>query len=104
MQKYKKIYYDTFNYPLHPDTYVESEISGSRAVDIHHIIGRGKKGECRIENLIALTREEHNNLGDKKHHMCYLLNKHRDYLIKKGIDFDKDWFTELLNKYESYKL
>ena len=38
---------------------VVSEISGKLAHDIHHITYRSQGGTDDIENLIALTREEH---------------------------------------------
>jgi len=38
--------------------FIPDEIDGSRAVDIHHINGRGK-GKDVIGNLMALSRENH---------------------------------------------
>ena len=47
---------DYFGYGI--DDFIPSELSGGRCSDIHHLNGRGK-GMDVIENLIALTREEH---------------------------------------------
>ena len=72
MKKHTRIYLDKMGYD--ECDFIPSEISGARAVDIHHIIGRGKCGEDRIENLIALTRTEHIKYGDEKSaYMYYLL-------------------------------
>lgn len=77
MVKYKKVYCDYFGYG--EDDYIPSEISGSPAVDIHHILCKGMGGSKEmdyIENLIALTREEHLFFGDKKQHIAYLKEVH----------------------------
>lgn len=97
MQKHTKIYLKGCGYT---DTdFVKSEISPERAVDIHHIISRGKGGEDRIENLMALTREEHVNLGDKKEWMYFLLIKHHLFLLSRDVKFSQVWFDEMFTKY-----
>jgi len=98
MRKHTKIYMEAIGYT---DTdFIPSEISGQRAVDIHHIVSRGKGGEDIIENLMALTREEHIEFGDKKEWMYFLLIRHYDCLIKKGVEFSYEWFDTQFNKYE----
>ena len=97
MVKYKKIYMDAFGYVQ--GDFIPSELSHNPAVDIHHIISRGKGGKDRIENLMALTREEHLEFGDNKHWMFFLLNKHYEFLTKKGVEFSKDYFQQLWDKY-----
>ena len=97
MKPHTKIYMKAFGYVL--DDVIPSELSGNRAVDIHHIIGRGKGGEDRIENLMALTRMEHQDYGDKKLHMATLLLAHRTELKQKGIPFENEWFESNLLKY-----
>lgn len=87
--------------------FVPSELSGSKAVDIHHIDCRGSGGSSkntkdRIENLIALTREEHNFYGDKKQFMFYLYARHLNYMETCGVKFDKAWIMGQLDKYASY--
>lgn len=54
---YKQTYLDFFGYC--EQDFVPSELSGKEAHDIHHIIYRSKKKDDSIDNLIALTREEH---------------------------------------------
>jgi hypothetical protein len=100
MKKHVKIYLKAFGYDLgQPDQFVKCEITGNGAKDIHHIISRGKGGEDRIENLMALTRQKHLDYGDKKIHMATLLLTHRTELKEQGIPFDNDWFEENLKKY-----
>lgn len=97
MQNHTKIYLKECGYE---DTdFIKSEISTQRAVDIHHIISRGKGGEDRIENLMAVTRDEHIQFGDKKQWMYFLLSRHYDFLKEMDVKFSKDWFQEMFDKY-----
>ena len=60
MKKHTKIYLNHFK--LEQGDYIGSEITGAPAQDIHHIIPRGmggSKNKDYIENLMALTRKEH---------------------------------------------
>jgi hypothetical protein len=98
MKKHTQIYIKAFNYVL--DDFIPSEISGNKGVDIHHIIGRGKKGEDRIENLMCLTRQEHIDYGDKKEHMKSLLMLHRNIMKINNVPFDSNWFNEKINFYD----
>ncbi len=61
MQKHTKIYIESMGYS--PVDFICCELTGQKAVDIHHIIGRGRGGSDRIENLMALTREKHDRYG-----------------------------------------
>ena len=81
--------------------FIPYEISGNKAVDTHHIISRGRGGKDRIENLMALTRENHIKYGDKNQHMRDLLFIHESKLKLKGIKYDKKWFIENYRKYDS---
>jgi hypothetical protein len=98
MIKYKKIYLDAFG--LDQTDFIACEVSGKCAIDFHHIIGRGKKGEDRVENLMALTRENHIEYGDKKKYMVLLLKTHRTYLGHNGVRFNNNWFEDKINYYE----
>tara|TARA_R110000823_G_C15726432_1_gene479256 strand:+ start:76 stop:375 length:300 start_codon:yes stop_codon:yes gene_type:complete len=93
MRKHTKIYIDSLGY----DTcdFMPCEITGSRGVDIHHIVNR----ENRIENLMLLTRVKHVELGEIKSKMTYLLETHREFLEVNGVKFDNNWFEEYINKY-----
>lgn len=95
---YVALYMAKFGYG--DSDFIPSEISGDRAVDIHHLENRGAGGtktEDRIENLMALTRAEHIEYGDKKQHMKFLLETHRDFLENSGVKFDREWFKERLS-------
>jgi hypothetical protein len=94
------LYMSAFGYG---DTdFVPSEMSGQRAVDVHHLICRGSGGtkrEDRIENLVALTREEHMEYGDKTQHMAMLYALHMDFMEKSGVKFDREWILGQIEKY-----
>jgi hypothetical protein len=98
MQKHTHLYLKECGYET--TDFIPSELSYQRATDLHHIISRGKCGEDRVENLIALTREEHLEFGDKKEYMYLLLSKHYDFLLKRGVKFSKVWFDEMFTKYK----
>ncbi len=79
MVNYKKTYCKFFGYAISNDEWISSEISDARAIDIHHIFYKGSGGrktfvhegktyeiDC-IENLIALTRDEHVIAHDPSH-------------------------------------
>lgn len=102
MKNHTKIYLEAFGYDLVDQTlFVPSEISGNKSIDIHHIIGRGKGGKDRIENLMALTREEHILYGDVKSVIADLLFIHESRLNKNNIPYDKQWFLDNYKKYKS---
>jgi hypothetical protein len=82
--------------------FMASELSGLPSNDLHHIVCRGagsSKGKDRVENLMALTREEHIEYGDKKQYMTFLFRKHRDFMLASGVKFDKNWIEEQINRY-----
>jgi len=65
MKKHTKLYLKHFNYGT--EDFIPCELTGLRAIDIHHIIARGMGGTSDtedIDNLMALTREAHSILGD----------------------------------------
>lgn len=78
-----------------PDEYIPSELSAIKAVDIHHLCTR----EDRIENLMALTREEHAFLGENKKYTFFLLCIHELYLQNAGLYYDRQWFVEQKKRY-----
>ncbi|WP_028376016.1 HNH endonuclease [Leeuwenhoekiella sp. MAR_2009_132] len=107
MKSHTKIYMKALGYS---DTdFVPSEISGKKAVDICHLIPRGAGGNPdksldRIENLMAQTREEHIQLGDKRHTTAEQFRKHRDFLGLNGVSFDYAWMDAQIAKYEVYEM
>lgn len=105
MQSYVKIYLYFFR--LTRADWFPSELSNQTAVDIHHIHRRGAGGaenEDRIENLIALTREEHNKYGDKKCYKSFLYEKHMLFLEAFGKDYDREWLKDQIAKYVPFKI
>jgi len=81
LKKHVKIYLEYFGYG--EQDFIPSEISGKRANDVHHIDARGMGSsgdKDRIENIMALTREEHERLGDKSQYMDYLIRTHLDFM------------------------
>ena len=69
MKNHTKIYMEFFGYDIPEDVF--SVMSGLPAQDIQHIIPRGmggSKSKDFIENLAALTREEHNKAEHDKHY------------------------------------
>lgn len=94
MRKYKKVYLDAFGYS--EQDFIPCELSGSQAVDIHHIVNR----EDRIENLMALTRENHMKYGEIKSKMVYLLERHRVVLKTHKVPFDNEWFNRWIHHYK----
>lgn len=100
MKPHTRIYFDAFGYDKDdPTTFIPSEISEDKAVDLHHIVNR----EDIIENLMYLTRIEHEVYGDKTKYMVYLLKIHRRRLQLANIPFNNDWFKFYINKYEHLK-
>lgn len=81
MKKYIKIYMDYFDFCA--QDIIPCDITGKPAVDVHHIEPRGmggSKDKDSIENLIALTREEHNKAEAKKYSKEFLKQKHLEYI------------------------
>lgn len=76
MQKHTKIYLDYFS--LGEQDFIPCEACGAKAVDIHHIYGRGK-GKDTIDNLMALCRKHHKAAHEtvKKDDMLYI---HRSFI------------------------
>jgi len=84
--------------------FIPSEISGQKAVDIHHIESRGaggnpSKDKDRIENLMALTRKEHIKYGDKREFIVFLYQKHLQALQNSGAKFDIEYIFSKFDKY-----
>jgi hypothetical protein len=86
MRKHVKIYMKHFGYG--EQDFIPSEVSGARATDIHHIEPKGMGGSKTkdyIENLIALTREEHERAHADREFNAYIKELHLSR-IKKGSD------------------
>ena len=82
---------DYFGYS--PGDFIPSELSGLPSVDINHISCRGMGGNPSgdkdvIENLMAMTREEHEKYGDKKQFKAILIQAHRQFMTTRKPYFD----------------
>lgn len=101
MKKHTKIYLSAFGYDT--TDFIPSEISNHRAVDIHHIEPRGMGGTKeadRIENLMALTREEHIEYGDRTYLKPILYKIHKKFMMLKGVEFDEDYIDQKIKMYD----
>lgn len=79
MKPHTKIYFEYFGYDI--TSFVPCEICEKKAVDINHIKPRGMGGSKKmdnIENLMAVCRECHIEYGDKKQHLDFLTQIHKD--------------------------
>jgi len=79
MKRHTKIYFDYFGYDV--TSFIPCEICEKKAVDINHIKPRGMGGSKKmdnIENLMAVCRECHIEYGDKKQHIDFLTQIHKD--------------------------
>ena len=80
MKQYTKTYLKYFGY-CETDI-ILCEVCGLRAVDIHHIEARKKRKDLEndINNLMALCRDCHHELGDRKQFKEYLHELHKTKL------------------------
>ena len=100
VKNHTKVYCNALGYDVDDETeFRPCELTGNRSNDIHHIIARGKGGEDRIENLMALTRQKHADYGDKVVLIPTLLLEHKSFLDQRGIEYDQQWFDEKLRYY-----
>ena len=96
-QRHTRKYYDYFDIPPDPTSFVACELSGGPANDIHHIVARRMGGTKEdavhgMFNLMALSSKLHHKHGDikkdvemlKKHHMAFL-----QAFIKSGKDYEE---------------
>jgi hypothetical protein len=73
MTEHCKVYMDYFDFKVQEDIFCEA--FGCPAVDIHHILGRGKDKNI-IKNLMALCRKHHEQAHSiiSKSEMQYIHN------------------------------
>jgi 5-methylcytosine-specific restriction endonuclease McrA len=78
MKKHVKTYLDFFGYD--ETSWIPCEMCAQTAVDINHIDARGMGGsklKDNIENLMAMCRKCHIDLGDKKEHKVMMKVVHQ---------------------------
>ena len=83
MKRHVKIYLDYFGYGI--DDFVPCELCNKKAIDIHHVMGRGK-GKDVISNLMALCRNCHNKCHGHTHtylHPDVMQEIHNNFLKKR---------------------
>lgn len=89
MKRHVKIYMDYFGFGM--DDFIPCEITGQKANDIHHIKNRKSGGDPNgdkdaIENLMALTRAKHIELGDVPELVEALQKIHLKYMEQNGVN------------------
>lgn len=104
MKSHTKLYLKALGY--YSTDFIPSEISGMRAIDLHHIECKGQGGnpkgdKDRIENLMALTRAEHEFYGDKTHYKAFLFKKHLEFLESNGVKFNREYLINKISQYET---
>lgn len=97
-RSHKKVYFEFFGIGF--DERVMSELSGAPAVDVHAIQPTGRGGKIKeelIENLIAITRDEHNDFGGKKDFKEWLYYRHLRHILSVRPDYEihKDYVKYL---------
>jgi hypothetical protein len=78
MKKHVKTYLDYFGYDQ--SSWIPCEMCGQTAVDINHIDAKGMGGsklKDKIENLMAMCRKCHMDLGDKKEYKVMMKVVHQ---------------------------
>ncbi|MHB8410263.1 MAG: HNH endonuclease [Acidiferrobacterales bacterium] len=97
---YKKLYMDFYGY--YEGDFIPCAICQAPAVDIHHIDAKGMGGDDsrnRIENLIALCRKHHTDLGDRIQYKSMLYKLVFYQLMRK--DFDTfEWIVNQIERYQ----
>ncbi len=100
MKDHVRIYHEAFSYT--PGVFISCEITEGPAVDIHHIDPRkkgGDKSKDRIEELMALIREKHNDYGDRKCFKSMLYRIHKARMKAAGVVFDEAYVDAKIEKY-----
>ena len=89
MKKHVKNYFEFFK--IGEQDIIFSELSGRPANDLHHLIYRGQGGSDDIENIMALTRDEHDPAHFKlKPFLKYKeLKKKHDEVVKRRLERTK---------------
>lgn len=79
---YMFLYLSFFGYDP-PGDYIPSELTGDQVDDVHHIKADGMGGTKKkptIENLMGLSRLEHDYFGDRTHFREFLEFAHKNFM------------------------
>lgn len=85
MKSYTKLYMEYFGYDI--SSFIPCEMCNAKAVDINHIECRGMGGTKKkdvIENLMAMCRNCHLELADRKQYIDLLKTVHLKYMKYNG--------------------
>lgn len=89
---YKDVYFDFVLEKFGIDKHeILCEVTGAKAVDLHHIEGRGRRKDLEFEitNIIAVTRAVHLHFGDKTAYKDWLKKVHRNFM-----ETGQSWIVE----------
>lgn len=91
MKKHTKLYLSAVSPDHCEGEFLPCEICYQPMVDVHHIHSRGMGGSDKdcIENLMGLCRYCHEEYGDKKSSMDYLISEHFEYLRSLNVEFNE---------------
>jgi len=92
VKKHTRIYLTEMGYDETDWIMCEVVDCGCRAVDIHHINARGMGGsesKDTIENLMALCRSCHIELGDRKSMKDYLIKCHQRRMYERNVNSNR---------------
>lgn len=101
MQIYTKTYFKAFG--IAETDFVACECCEGRSTEIHHLLGR--KGELLndIRNLMAICRTCHDDYGQIKVFVVYLLKIHRRRMDLAGVKYNNSFFKENIEKYSIHE-
>lgn len=101
MQIYTKNYLKHFNYCK--EDFIKCECCNNRASEIHHILNKNRLTENRnrIENIMAICRECHNNYGEINYLIPLLFEIHKKVMLVNGVKFDSDWIESKIEYYKN---
>jgi hypothetical protein len=92
----------------YPTEWHPSELGGGEPFqDCHHIENRKAGGTTRvyrIEDLIGISRIQHDKIKDGKQHKAMMYRVHKAFLIANGIAFDEKYIDEKIEKWKPYEL
>jgi hypothetical protein len=101
MSPHKQTYFRFYN--LEEGDHIACGVCRQPAVDIHAIHREGMGGDdkmARPENLVALCRQHHNQLGERKQYKSMLYKIVFYDLMRKDLDFDFEWIVNQIKRYE----
>lgn len=85
MKQYTATYLKYFGYST--ADFVPCEVCGAKAVDLHHLTPRSLRKDLinKIDNLMALCREHHDQAGKDREFNDELRLIHRKKLLQNGL-------------------